>query len=172
MRCRLYARVSHTNGDQDPEVQLIQLRAFAAGVGRGWEVAGEYVDRASAVNAKRRTAWARLLRDVRAGEAVMVWRLDRAFRSVLQAAQDVEALQARGVKFVSQQEGFDLTTPTGEALFGMLCVFAQFERRVIQERIIAGIRKVQATGRTKSGKPIGRPVGWRKRGAEAAQAAQ
>jgi DNA invertase Pin-like site-specific DNA recombinase len=76
---RLYARVSHSNGDQHPEGQLMPLRRFA--VARGWKVIRIYVDRASATNERRRTAWARLMADAAPKEVVCVLRLDRALKA-------------------------------------------------------------------------------------------
>lgn len=155
MQVRLYARVSHANGDQDPEGQLRPLRAYAAA--HEWTVVREYVDKASAVNAKRRTEWARLMKDVQPGEVVAVWRLDRAFRSVIQAAQDVEAMKQRGVVFASTTEGFDLSTNGGQLFFDMLAAFAAFERRTIAERIKAGKARARAQGRSSGGYPRGVP---------------
>jgi DNA invertase Pin-like site-specific DNA recombinase len=157
VRARLYARVSHSNGDQNPENQLVPLRKFADA--RGWKVAGVYTDKASAVgkdnrvNAKR-VEWARLMSDAKVGEVILVWRLDRAFRSVIHAAEDVEALKSRGVAFVSMTEGFDVTTNGGQLFFDMLAAFAAFERRTISERI----RNDKAIAREKHRK-LG---GWRK----------
>ena len=134
-------------------MQLAQLRAYAKA--HNWRVVQEYVDRAPAVNVRKRTAWTRLIKDVQAGEVVAVWRLDRAFRSVMQAAQDVDALKSRGVTFASTTEGFDLTTNVGRLLFDMLSAFAAFERRVIGERIKAGKALAKAQGRPIGGFPLG-----------------
>jgi DNA invertase Pin-like site-specific DNA recombinase len=150
---RLYARVSHANGDQHPEGQLMPLRKFAAA--RGWKVIRTYVDRASATNERRRTAWARLMADAAPKEVVLVWRLDRAFRSVLHAARDVERLKSRGVSFVSMTEGFDLATSSGRLMFDLLVAFADFERRTISERIKSGQARARAQGLSHGGFPKG-----------------
>jgi DNA invertase Pin-like site-specific DNA recombinase len=150
---RLYARVSHSNGDQHPEGQLMPLRRFAAA--RGWKVIRTYVDRASATNERRRTAWARLITDALPHEVVCVWRLDHAFRSVLQAARDVERLKSSGVGFLSMTEGFDLTTNGGQLMFDVLVAFAAFERRTISERIRSGQARARAQGLPHGGFPKG-----------------
>lgn len=158
MNARLYARVSHANDDQDPANQLVPLRQFAKA--RGWKILEEYVDRASAVDLRKRTAWARLMADAEASEIVAVWRLDRAFRSTLHAARDIEALKAKGAKFVSTTEGFDLTTNGGQLMFDVMAAFAAAERRTISERI----RIAKALAR-KSGRPLGGfPRGRKRRG--------
>ncbi len=96
MRIALYARVSTRDKDQNPETQLLPLRDYAAT--RADDTVTEYVDTASATDLKHRTAWQRFLEDARHRkiDVVIVWRVDRAFRSVLHAAQTLEALKGWG----------------------------------------------------------------------------
>ena len=91
-RVGLYARVSTADKDQNPETQLLPLREFVAA--QGWTVAGEYVDHASATDQRVREAWRRLLDDAarRRVDLVLVWRLDRAFRSVHEGGQHARAV--------------------------------------------------------------------------------
>ena len=100
VRVALYARVSTRDKDQDPELQLEPLRAYVAA--RGWE-AVKYVDQAPAGDLARRTAWRRLLDDVqrRRVDRVLVWKLDRAFRSTLDALRTLEVLDHAGAGFAS-----------------------------------------------------------------------
>lgn len=65
-------------------------------------------------------------------------------------------LNASGCDLYLERQAVDTTTPAGRALFGMLAVFAEFERSIIQERVKAGIARARKRG-TKSGKPFGRP---------------
>jgi DNA invertase Pin-like site-specific DNA recombinase len=76
----LYARVSTRDTEQDPPLQLVPMREYAAA--RAWE-STEYVDHASAGDLAGRTAWARLREDARRRrlDHVLVWKRDRAFRS-------------------------------------------------------------------------------------------
>lgn len=74
-------------------------------------------------------------------DAVVVWKLDRWGRSSGDLITGLDALTSAGVGFVSVTESFDLTTPAGRAMAGMLAVFAQFEREMIKERVNAGIRR-------------------------------
>jgi DNA invertase Pin-like site-specific DNA recombinase len=98
------------------------------------------------------------MQDARRGafDVVVVFRFDRFARSVKQLVLALEEFQTLGVGFVSQQEALDTPTPMGEAMFAIIAAMAQLERRVIQERVIAGIEHAKARG-TKSGAAIGRP---------------
>ena len=69
----------------------------------------------------------------------------------------LQELHSTGVDLYLHQQGVNTRTPAGKALFGMLGVFAEFERSMIQERVRAGMAKAKAGG-TKSGNPIGRPT--------------
>ena len=82
----------------------------------------------------------------------MVWRLDRWGRSVTDLLATLQELEHLGVGFVSLTEALDRTTPAGRAMAGLLAVFAEFEREMIRERTLSGIRAAQAAG-----KVVGRP---------------
>jgi DNA invertase Pin-like site-specific DNA recombinase len=69
----------------------------------------------------------------------------------------LDEMNAAGYAVISLRESIDLTTPTGRLLVHLIAALAEFERALIRERVRAGIARVQATGRTRSGKPIGRP---------------
>ena len=90
MRVAIYARISTADKDQNPETQLLPLREFSAA--QVWAVAGEFTDRAPATDLRARTAWRELLDQAarRRVDLVLVWRIDRAFRSVLDAATTLE----------------------------------------------------------------------------------
>ena len=153
MRVALYARVSTADKNQDPETQLLPLREFAAA--QGFSVAGEFVDRASATDLKARTAWRRLLDDAgrRRLDLVLVWRIDRAFRSVLDAATTLERLRRWGVGLRSYSEPWlDTTSPFGEALYYITAAYAQLERGILSERVKAGMNRAK-----KQGVRLGRP---------------
>jgi putative DNA-invertase from lambdoid prophage Rac len=83
---------------------------------------------------------------------ILVWKLDRWGRSLVDLMMTLHELTALGVGFVSLTEALDLTTPAGHAFAGFLVVFAEFERDLIRERIKAGI-----TDARKRGKAHGRP---------------
>ena len=81
MKVALYARVSTSDKDQDPETQLLPLREFA--LAQGWDLYREYVDHAPATDLAHRMEWRQLLDDAskRRFDVMLVWRMDRAFRS-------------------------------------------------------------------------------------------
>ena len=85
-------------------------------------------------------------------DAVLVWRLDRWGRSLVDLVSTLQELNALDVGFVSLCEALDLTTPSGRALAGMLAVFAEFEREILRDRVKAGIAQARLEG-----KPHGRP---------------
>jgi DNA invertase Pin-like site-specific DNA recombinase len=85
-------------------------------------------------------------------DIILVWRLDRWGRSVADLAVSLKELNELGVAFVSLTEALDLTTASGRAMAGLLSVFAEFEREVLRERILAGISQAR-----KKGKRLGRP---------------
>ncbi len=151
-RVALYARVSTVDRGQDPEVQLVQLRAEAAR--RGWRVASEHVDVGASGATRRRPGLDALTVAAAAGayDAVMVWRLDRYARSLSHLVQAFDRFKALGIDFVCLSGGFDTTTPAGKAMFGMTAVFAEYEREILRERVLAGVAKAKAAG-----KHCGRP---------------
>ena len=148
MKVGLYARVSKLHSHQDPEVQLRELRAWCATQGHG--IVAEYVDHGVSGAKTSRPQLDRLMKDATKGlrdiEAVIVWRLDRFGRSLQHLQNAIATLRDAKVGFISLKEGFDLTTPMGKAFFGMLGVFAEFERDVIAERVKAGLRNARAKG--------------------------
>jgi DNA invertase Pin-like site-specific DNA recombinase len=153
MRIGLYARVCTSDKDQNPDTQLLPLREFVQA--QGWQTAGEFVDHASATDLRSRTQWQAVLQAAsrRKIDLVLVWKLDRAFRSVLHASQTLEQLRRWGVGLRSYTEPWaDTTSAQGELVFNLLTTFAQFERSLIAERVKAGMARAK-----KQGKRLGRP---------------
>jgi DNA invertase Pin-like site-specific DNA recombinase len=155
MRVAIYARVSTRDKDQNPETQLLPLREFAAA--QTWSMVGEFVDQASAIDLKARTAWRDLLDQAsrRRFDLVLTWRIDRAFRSVLDAATTLERFRAWGIGLRSYSEPWlDTTSPFGEALYYITAAYAQLERGILSERVKAGMARAK-----QQGKSLGRPGG-------------
>ena len=150
-RVALYARVSTLDKGQDPETQLIQLRAYAQN--RNFEVMGEFVDYASGTTEERKQY--KLMMDAakkRKIDVVLVWRYDRFARSTQALVNGLKEFQNLGVDFISYQENIDTTTPTGELIFHVMASLAQFESSLISQRVKAGMARAKAQG-----KPISRP---------------
>jgi DNA invertase Pin-like site-specific DNA recombinase len=147
-RVALYARVSTADKDQNPETQLLPLREFAAA--QGWQTT-EYVDYASAGDLKGRTAWTAMMDAAakRKLDLVVVWKLDRAFRSVAHASATVSHLRRWGVGLRSYMEQWldtSGTNPVGELMFNILTSFAEFEKALIAQRVRAGMARAKAQG--------------------------
>lgn len=149
LRTAIYARVSTL--DQDPAMQLRELRAYAAH--RRWPIAAEFIDQVSGATAER-PAFARLWTAVRARkvDTVLVWKFDRFARSTKQLINALEEFRHLGVAFISITEQIDTSSPMGKAMFTVISAIAEFERSLISERVRVGIAKARA-----SGKPHGRP---------------
>lgn len=148
-RVGLYARVS-THDQQTLSLPMRAMRDYAAK--RGWTIAAQIKEVGS--GASERELRESLLAAARRREidAVVVWRLDRWGRSLVDLLVTLKELSALGVGFVSLTEALDLTTPTGRAMAGLLSVFAEFEHEILRERIRAGIAEARLNG-----KPFGRP---------------
>lgn len=157
VRPAVYARVSTDDKDQEPETQLVPLRAECER--SEWPAPLEYVDRAAAGDFGRRTAWAQLLDDAhhRRFNLVLVYRLDRAFRSVHHGATTLELLRSLGVGIRSIGEPWvDTTTPYGEAMYHISVAWAGLETGILGQRTAEGMARAQRLG-TRSGRAIGRP---------------
>ena len=135
-RVGLYARVS-THDQQTLPLQLSAMREHAES--RGWTVAIIVEEVGSGV--RDRPKREDLMRAARRREIdlILVWRLDRWGRSLVDLVTTLQELTALQVGFVSLSEALNLTTPSGRALAGMLAVFAEFERDILRDRVKAGI---------------------------------
>ena len=152
MKVAIYARVSTSDKEQNPETQLLPLRDFCSA--QGWEVYREYVDQAPALDIAHRTAWRQLLDDAakRKFTVVIVFKLDRAFRSVKHMHDTLYTWEVLGIAFKSLREQFDTSTAIGRLLLNLLAALAEFEIELIRERVKAGMDRA-----ARQGKKIGRP---------------
>lgn len=156
-----YARVS--TAEQSIQMQIDALRK--AGV----QPDNVHAETASGI-ASKRLALSMALRDVRAGDTLVVWKLDRLGRSMLDLLNRINDLEARGVGLRSLTDGIDTTTPAGRLMLHMLGALAQFERDLIRERTRAGmaahIARGGRVGAPRALKPTQEVQGrkWRKAG--------
>jgi putative DNA-invertase from lambdoid prophage Rac len=153
VRVGIYARVSTSDKEQDPTTQLMPLREFVKD--QGWQIHGEFIDKVPATDIAHRTAWRDMLQDAsrKKFDLLLVWRMDRAFRSVLDAATTLERLRTWKVGLRSYSEPWlDTTSPFGEALYYITVAYAQLERGILRERVKAGMDRAK-----KEGRRIGRP---------------
>ena len=152
VKVAIYARVSTSDKNQDPETQLFPLRDCCTAM--GWPVYAEYIDQAPANDLLHRKQWRQLLDDAarRKFSVVLVFKLDRAFRSVKHMHDTLAAWELVGVSFQSLRERFDTSTALGRLLLNLLAALAEFELELIRERVKAGMDRAR-----RQGKKIGRP---------------
>ncbi len=136
-----YARVSTT--EQNPDLQVDE--PTAAGCWRVW------TDHASGA-LDRRPQLDAVLEQLRPGDTLVVWRLDRLGRSLRHLIDVVTGLDARGVGFQSLRENINTTTAGGRLVFHLFGALAQFEREIIRDRTVAGLTAARARGRV-GGRP-------------------
>jgi DNA invertase Pin-like site-specific DNA recombinase len=134
-----YARIS--TADQSLNLQRDALLAA------GCDPNHLYTDVASGAKADRPGLEA-ALHYLRAGDTLVVWKLDRLGRSLTHLIDTVHRLDARGIGFKSLQEHIDTTTPGGKLVFHVFAALAEFERDLIGERTKAGLTAARARGRT------------------------
>jgi DNA invertase Pin-like site-specific DNA recombinase len=152
MRVGLYLRVS--TGEQTVANQERELAEAAKR--HGWEIVATYRDEgiSGSKGRERRPGFDRLCKAIVRREIDMVaaWSVDRLGRSLQDLVGFLAELRASRCELYLHQQGLDTSTPAGRALFGMLSVFADFERAMIVERTKAGLARARAQG-----KLIGRP---------------
>jgi len=139
----IYARVSTADKNQTVENQLRDLLAVAER--QGWTVVATFTDEGiSGVKGRdRRPGYDALLKGVarKDFEQIMAWSVDRLGRSLPDLVAFLNDIQSKSVDLYLHQQGLDTSTPSGRMMFQMLGVFAEFERSMIRERILAGLRR-------------------------------
>jgi site-specific DNA recombinase len=139
--------------------QIASGRKYAAA--RAWRVVGEFIDdgvSASRNKPENRPAWRSLMRSPVPFEAVIVWKVDRLARRVIDFLHADETLQARGAAIVCVEQSIDMTTGEGRAFAQMLAVFGEMEAAAISSRIRAAREHLVSEGRIPGGR---QPYGWR-----------
>jgi DNA invertase Pin-like site-specific DNA recombinase len=139
------ARVS--TRDQNPALQITDLeRARCDAI---------YEERVSGVSTKRPVR-DQILAELQPGDTLTVWKLDRLGRSVIELLDIIKDLERRGVRFRVTTQPIDTSSPTGRLFLTFLAGFAEFEREIMRERVLAGKERQRAEGR-----PMGPLVfGW------------
>ena len=152
-RVAIYLRVSTKEQSTDNQRRELEVVAERA----GWEIVKVFEDAgiSGAKGREKRPAYDALLKAVarREVDLVAAWSVDRLGRSMQDLVSFLEDLKGQGADLYLHQQALDTTTPSGRALFGMMAVFAEFERAMIQERVHAGLSRAKAQG-----KRLGRPT--------------
>ena len=151
-RVAIYLRVSTTG--QTVENQKRELEE--AGERHGWEINSPFqgcrVLRRQRQRPAPRPRCPSTGRSPQGVDLVAAWSVDRLGRSLQDLLGTLGELHAKGVGLYLHQQGLDTSTPAGKAMFQMMGVFAEFERAMIRERVMAGLKRAKANGTT-----LGRP---------------
>ncbi len=140
-----YARVS--TRDQNLDLQLDALRKAGC--------TDTYIYKEEITGAARERPQLQKLREqLREGDVVVVWKLDRLGRSLADLVHLVTEIQEKGAGLLSLNDNIDTTTPQGKLTFHIFAAIAEFEREIIRERTNAGLASARARGR-KGGRPPG-----------------
>lgn len=148
----IYTRVSTVG--QSCAAQEAELRQIAARA--DWQIVEVYSDHgiSGGKSRKDRPAFDRLLKDAarRRFDLIACWSVDRLGRSISGLIDFLQEVHALRISLYLHRQGLDTTTPAGTAMFGMLSVFAEFERAMIRERVLSGLARARAKGTV-----LGRP---------------
>ena len=151
-RAAIYLRVSTVDQTTANQEQALREAAGRSGL----EIVKVYRDHgiSGAKGREKRPGFDTLCRDAtkRQFDVVMAWSVDRLGRSLQDLVSFLSELHALGIDLFLHQQGLDTRTPAGKAMFGMMGVFAEFERSIIQERVRAGLQRAK-----REGKRLGRP---------------
>lgn len=131
-----YARVSTADQDLAPQLDVLHVRGCEPVYSE--HASGKTADRPELANA---------MKALRAGDTLVVWRLDRLGRSLPDLIAAVNELAKRGIAFESVTEAIDTTTAAGKLVFNIFASLADFERHLISERTRAGLAAGRARGR-------------------------
>ena len=141
-----YMRVSSDSDRQNTDLQRDALLSV------GVDARNLFEDHASGAKDDR-SGLEQALQFVHPGDVLIVWKLDRLGRSLSHLLSIVNNLKEKQVAFRSLTEGMDTTTPSGELLFHVFGALAQYERALIQERVVAGLAAAKRRGRI-GGRPL------------------
>lgn len=149
-RVAIYTRVStdrQTTDNQDIELQAVARH-------HGWDIVTKFEDAgiSGAKGRDQRPAYDALLKAIarREVDLVMCWSVDRLGRSLQHLVTFLTEINAKNIDLYLHQQALDTSTPSGRAMFGMMAIFADFEREMIRSRIKAGLNR--------STKKAGRPT--------------
>jgi len=137
-----YARVS--TEEQHLDLQLSALQQAKCDL--------IFEDNGVSAVAKKRDGFEKAIAALKPHDTFMIWKMDRAFRSLKNALDILEELEARQVEFLCLTEAIDTTNPMGRCMYQIRNVFAELERNIIRERTIAGMEAAKARG-AKIGRP-------------------
>ncbi|MDD4858650.1 MAG: recombinase family protein [Dehalococcoidales bacterium] len=153
MKAAIYARVSTEEQAQNFSIgnQVERLRKYCSD--KEYPIVEEYVDAGYSGTTLKRPALTKMMDDARAKlfDAILVYKLDRLFRSNRHMYNTIAEFEDLGIQFASVTESFDTTTAMGKAYLGMASTFAEWERNTFMERSRDGMRKAIQSGQYSGG---------------------
>lgn len=152
MRVAIYSRCSTDHHDQNPEVQVQELKRYCEA--RGWVIVESIVDHGISGSSANRPGLKQLMTLARSRkiDGVVVLNLSRLFRSLKNLISTLDEFASLNVCFVSIHEQFDFSTATGKLLVGVIGALNEFTRELIRENTKLGLEYAR-----KKGKTLGRP---------------
>lgn len=139
-----YARVS--TADQEPRMQIEALL-------RDGVIEAEIYHEKVSGAAKKRPQFSRMMRELRPGDVITVWKLDRLGRTLRQVLDTIERINKAGAHLRILTQHLDTSTPMGKCMLAMVAAFAELERDLAIERTIAGLASAAAQGRRGGARP-------------------
>lgn len=131
-----YARVSTEDQHLDLQIDALKLAGCST----------IYEDRGISATAKRRSGFEKALSHLQPGDVFVVWKMDRAFRSLKNALNILEEFENRAIEFRCLTEDIDTTTPMGKCMYQIRHAFSELERNLIRERTKAGMEAARQRG--------------------------
>jgi DNA invertase Pin-like site-specific DNA recombinase len=131
-----YARVSTEDQHLDLQINALKLAGCSA----------IFEDQGVSATAKRRPGFEQALSSLQAGDVFVVWKMDRAFRSLKNALNILEEFENRAIEFRCLTEDIDTTTPMGKCMYQVRHAFSELERNLIRERTKAGMEAARQRG--------------------------
>lgn len=131
-----YARVSTEDQHLDLQINALKLAGCSA----------IFEDQGVSATAKRRPGFEQALSSLQAGDVFVVWKMDRAFRSLKNALNILEEFENRAIEFRCLTEDIDTTTPMGKCMYQIRHAFSELERNLIRERTKAGMEAARQRG--------------------------
>lgn len=142
----IYTRVS--TDKQKVDMQLRELGDFVKR--SGWKIYKKFIDQGYTGANTKRSAFIEMMNEAkkRKFDILLIWKLDRLSRSLKDLINTLDELGSLGIDFISYENNLDTSTPTGKLVFQIIGAVAEFEKDIIQERVIAGLNNARHKGKT------------------------
>jgi DNA invertase Pin-like site-specific DNA recombinase len=152
LKIATYSRVSTSHHDQNPQVQVEELRRYCEQ--RGWVIQHEIIDHGYSGGTTNRPGLRQLLELARSKQidGIVIMKLDRLFRSLKHLLATLDELKELEIAFVSIGDQIDFSTPSGRLMLHIVAAFGEFERALVRDRTLTGLAHARSKG-VKLGRP-------------------